>query len=145
MSRSVLVTRTLLSLTDLQLSQSGKYYLPDGTFGGGETAQRRTTSESPQVKGRYPSSLVESGRSGNISVHVVSTLAALQADVQTVIDALTQFTYQLTWQFDGLSGVWQCEKADWSLGASGTLDTDHLKVNTQIIHFVVPHNRISGF
>ncbi len=145
MSRSVIVSRTSLALADLQLSQAGKYYLPDGTFGGGETAQRRTTSDSPQVKGSYSSSLVEGARSGNISVHVVSTLALLQTEIQTVIDAMSQFRYTLTWTFDGLTGVWQCEKADWALGESGTLDVKFLQINTQIIHFTVPHNRISGF
>lgn len=145
MSRSVLVSRTSLVLDDLQLSQIGRFYLPDGTFGGGETAQKRTTSESPQVKGRYPSSLVEGSRSGNISVHVIATEETLQDEIQLVIDAMTQFMYLLDWHFDGLSGLWQCEKADWSLGASGTLDVKHLELNTQIVHFVVPHNRLSGF
>lgn len=145
MSRSILVTRTELGLANLQLSQEGLYYLPDGSFGPGETSQRRVTSESPQVNGRYPSSIIEGSRSGNVSVHVLSDLSNLQANVQTVITAMTQFRYTLAWQFDGLSGTWQCEKADWSLGESGTLDVRFLEVHTQKIHFVVPHNRISGF
>lgn len=145
MSRSLIVSRGSLSLPALQLWQDGRYILPDGTFGGGETGQRRVTSESPQVRGRYASSIVEGGRSGNVSVHVISDLSSLQGDVQEVIDAMTQFRYTLDWVFDGLSGVWQCEAADWALGASGTLDVEHLKINTQIVHFVVPHNRISGF
>lgn len=145
MSRSIVVSRTDLALPDLQLSETGRLYLPDGTFGGGETAQTRITAESPQVKGRYPSSIVEGSRSGNVSVHVISNLTDLQADVQEVIDAMTQFRYTLVWAFDGLTGTWQCEAADWALGESGTLDAAFLKINTQIIHFVVPHNRISGF
>lgn len=145
MSRSVLVARTQLGLGNLQLSQQGLYYLPDGTFGGGETAQSRVTSEGPQVKGRYPSSIVEGSRTGNMSVHVLSTLAQIQADVKVVIDAMTQFRYMLVWQFDGLSGTWQCETADWALGESGTIDSGFLQVNTQIVHFTIPHNRISGF
>lgn len=145
MSRSILITRTELGLANLQMSQNGRYYLPDGTFGGGETAQRRVTSESPMVKGRYPSSLVEGSRTGNMSVHVISTLANIQADVKEVIDAMTQFRYMLAWQYDGLSGTWQCEKADWALGDAGTLEAKLLLLNTQILHFTVPHNRISGF
>ncbi len=145
MSRSVLVTRTDLGLGTLQLSQEGRFYLPDGTFGAGETAQRRITAESPQVKGRYPSSIIEGSRTGNISVHVLADLSTLQADVQEVIDAMTQFRFMLAWQFDGLSGTWQCEACDWALGEAGTLDVKHLEINTQIVHFVVPHNRISGF
>lgn len=145
MSRSVKISRASLVLDDLQLSQEGLYYLPDGTFGGGETAQKRITSESPQVKGRYPSSLVEGSRTGNISVHVISDEDNLQDEIQVVIDAMTQFMYLLDWEFDGLSGLWQCEKADWSLGSSGILDVKHLQVYTQIVHFVVPHNRLSGF
>lgn len=145
MSRSAKVSRESLGLDDLQLSQLGLYYLPDGTFGGGETTQTRVTSEGPQVKGRYPSSITEGSRTGNISVHVIATEETLQDKIQVVVDAMTQFMYMLDWKFDGLSGLWQCEKADWSLGASGTLDAAHLEINTQIVHFVVPHNRISGF
>jgi hypothetical protein len=145
MSRSAVVSRTELGLAELQLSQEGHLYIPDGLFGGGETTQRRTTSESPMVMGRYPSSLVEANRTGNISVHVLSTLENLQRDIQEVIDAMTQFRYMLAWEFDGLSGSWQCEKADWALGESGTLNARFLEGHNQIIHFTVPHNRISGF
>lgn len=145
MSESILVSRTSLGLADLQLSQTGKYYLPDVTFGTGETGHTRITNESPQVRGRYASSIVEGSRSANISVHVLSTILNLQNDIQEVIDAMSQFKYLLAWQFHGLSGVWQCEKADWALGQAGVIDIDLLQVDTQIVHFVVPHNRISGF
>lgn len=129
----------------MQLWQPGRYVIPDGTFGGGETSQRRVTSESPQVNGRYASSIVEGSRTGNLSVHVIADRDTLQAEVQLLIDAMSQFRYTLTWEFDGLGGVWQCEQSDWALGESGTLDAVHLKLNTQIVHFVIPHNRISGF
>jgi hypothetical protein len=145
MSRSVVVSRTELGLSDLQLEQANKYYLPDGTFGTGETGHRRVTSESPMVKGRYPSSIIEADRVGNIAVHVLSTEANIQADCQTIIDAMIQFRFMLAWQWDGLSGTWQCETADWALGQSGVIHVKFLKVNTQIIYFTVPHNRISGF
>lgn len=145
MSRSAIVSRTSLGLDPLQLSQAGRFYLPDGTFGGGQTTQNRTTSEGPQVKGRYASNLIEASRSGNISVHVIATEETLQDEIQLVVDAMTQFRYILEWSFSGLGGVWQCEKADWELGSSGTLDAAHLQVHTQIVHFVVPHNRLSGF
>jgi hypothetical protein len=145
MSRVVVVSRTELGLADLPLEQDGKYYIPDGTFGGGEVGHRRVTSESPMVKGRYPSSIIEADRVGNVAVHVISTEANLQADCQTVIDAMTQFRYLLSWQWDGLSGVWQCETADWALGQSGVLDQRFLEIHTQIVYFTVPYNRISGF
>ena len=145
MSRSVAVTRIELGLADLQLEQTDKYYIPDGTFGPGETGHRRVTSDSPMVKGRYPSSIVEADRVGNIGVHVLSTEANIQADCQVVINAMTQFRFMLAWQWDGLSGTWQCETSDWALGQSGVIDVRFLKVHTQIIYFTVPHNRISGF
>lgn len=145
MSRSVIVSRESLGLEALQLSQADLYYLPDGTFGGGQTSQRQTIGESPQVKGSYPSSSVEASRSGNMSVHVFGTEETLQDNIQAVIDAMTQFMYMLDWKFDGLSGLWQCWASSWELGESGTLDAKFLKLNTQIVHFVIPHNRISGF
>lgn len=145
MSRSIQVSRSSLALPDLQLSEPGRFYLPDGTFGTGETGQTRVTSESPMVKGRYPSSIVEGSRSGNISVHVVSEPGDLQDDIQEVIDAMTQFRYMLVWHYDGLGGTWQCEAADWAVGQAGVLEDNFLELNTQIVHFTVPHNRISGF
>lgn len=145
MSRSILVSRTLLGLPDLQLSQENRFYLPDGSFNTGQTNQSRKTHESPQVKGRYPSSIIEGSRTGNISVHVIATEATLQDELQLVINAMEQFKYTLAWQFDGLGGVWQCEKADWALGEGGVLNVKFLQVHTQIVHFTVPHNRISGF
>jgi hypothetical protein len=145
MTRSVVVTRKELGLPDLQLEQKNKYYIPDGTFSAGETGHRRVTSDSPMVKGRYPSSVVESERVANIGVHVISTEANLQADSQVVIDAMSQFRYLLSWQWDGLSGVWQCEAADWAVGQAGVLDQRFLELHTQIIYFTVTHNRISGF
>jgi hypothetical protein len=145
MSRSFVVTRTLLGLPDLQLEQKNKYYIPDGTFGTGETGHRRVTSESPMVTGRYPSSIVEADRVANVGVHILSTQEDLQAECQIVIDAMTQFRFVLAWQWNGLSGIWQCETADWALGQAGVINQDFLSLHTQIIHFTVPHNRISGF
>jgi hypothetical protein len=145
MTRSVVVSRKELGLSNLSLEQVNKYYIPDGTFGAGETGHRRVTSESPMVKGRYPSSVIEADRVANIGVHVMSTLENLQADCQIVIDAMSQFRYTLAWSWNGLSGTWQCEAADWAVGQSGVLDQRFLEIHTQIIYFTVPHNRISGF
>ncbi|MGV8972721.1 MAG: hypothetical protein ACOH10_10400 [Rhodoglobus sp.] len=145
MSRSVLVDRTALSLPVLQLWQPGKFYLPDGTFGPGETAQRRETTSSPMVRGRYASSIVEDQRMANVGVHVMSaTEIGLQPLVMEVIAALTQFRYSLTWQWNGLSGTWACESADWALGLSGIIDEEWLAVDNQAVFFTVPHRRVSG-
>lgn len=146
MSRSVIVTRKSLGLSSLQLWQVGKFYLPEGTFGPGETAQRRLTSESPMVAGRYAYSIVEDQRMGNLAVHVMApSEGTLAARVQEVVTAMTQFRYALTWQWNGLSGSWQCESADWALGQSGILDEDWLAGNQQAVFFTVPHLRVSGF
>lgn len=146
MSRSVLVNRVGLGLDNLQLWEQGKFYLPDGTFGGGETTQRRGTSESPMVKGRYAYSIVEGQRQGVLAVHVVAPdVSALQARVQEVVTALTQFRFTLAWQWNGLSGTWQCEAADWALGQSGVLDEEWLAGDQQAVFFTVPHRRVSGF
>ena len=130
MSRSVVVSRTELGLADLQLEQVNKYYIPDGTFGTGETGHRRVTSDSPMVKGRYPSSIVEADRVGNVGVHVISTEANIQADCLVVVAAMTQSRFMLGWSWDGLSGTWQCETSDYALGQSGVIDVKFLKLHT---------------
>jgi hypothetical protein len=145
MSRSILVNRASLGLGNLQLWQRGKYILPDGTFGPGETAQRREFAESPMVAGRYASSIVEGQRTATMAVHVISaTEVGLQGLVQEVITAMTQFRFTMAWQWNGLSGTWQCECADWTLGTSAILDEEWLAVNNQAVYFTVPHRRVSG-
>lgn len=145
MIRSVLITRTDLGLSPLQLWQPGKFLLPDNTFGGGPTTQRRVTSESPMVKGRYASGIVEGQRTGGIAVHVIAgTSEGVQPLVEEVVAALTQFRFTLAWQWNGLSGSWQCEAADWAPGSSsGVLDL-WLKWHNQQLFFVVPHRRLTG-
>lgn len=146
MSRSVLINRAGLGLGNLQLWAPPTYITPDGVFGSGQTVQRRVTSESPMVGGRYASSIVEDQRVGNLAVHVGSpNEAGLQALVQTVITAMTQFRYTLAWQWGGLSGTWQCEAGDWMLGTGGMLDEEWLADHQQAVYFTVPHRRVSGF
>lgn len=143
--RSVLVTRTDLGLEPLQLWQNGKFILPEGTFGGGLTQQRRSTTENNIVKGRYATAIVEAQRTANMGVHVLAwDIDEIQPLVEEVIEALTQFRFQLTWQWNGLGGVWSCEAADWAVGAAGIIDEGWLKVHSQPLFFTIPHRRVSG-
>ena len=144
--RSVLVTRTLLELPDLQLWQTGKYFLPEGTFGPGETSQNAETVSNALVKGAYPTLSAEGERVGNIGVHVQAQVDSdLQPRVEEVINAMTQFMFILTWNYGNkLGGVWRCRAGDWALGQQGIIDEPWLKAIQQTVYFTVPHNRISG-
>ena len=143
--RSVIVTRTDLGLEPLQLWQVGKFILPEGTFGAGQTQQRRSTTENNLVKGRYATAIVEGQRSANMGVHCMAyDIDDIQPLVEEVIAALTQFRFQLTWQWNGLGGVWACEAADWAVGEAGIINEGWLKVNNQPLYFVLPHRRVSG-
>ena len=144
MIRSIVVTRTELGLGNLELWQPGKYVVPDGTFGGGQTTQRRVTSTSPLVKGRYASSIVEDQRVASLAVHVIAANeAGMNAPSMDLIYALTQFRYTLVWYWNGLSGTWQCEAADWAAGSSGVLDSWSAACHNELF-FTIPHRRISG-
>lgn len=144
--RSILVDRDSLSLAPLQVWQTGKFILPEGTFGGGSTGQRRKTTESDIVRGSYSTAIVEGQRTGNVSVHIFGNATdTLQDLVMEVITAFTQFRYTLAWQYNGLAGTWQCEAADYDLGQSGgIIDEGWLSANSQAINFSIPHNRLTG-
>lgn len=144
--RSIIVSRTELGLPDLQLWQAGKYILPEGTFGPGEAAFNRVTTEGPLFKGRHAVSIVEGQRTANLGVHVMAdVIEDLQPRCKEVVDALTQFRYMLQWQWNGLGGVWQCETADWAPGEGGIINEGWLKHHNQPLYFTVPHRRVSGF
>lgn len=143
--RSTIVTREYLGLGDLQLWQDGKFILPEGTFGAGQTGQKRITAENNLVKGRYATSIVEGQRSANLSVHVLAyAIDDLQPLVEEVIAALTQFDFTLQYQWGGLGGTWQCEAADWMVGEAGVINEGWLKVFSQPLYFVIPHRRLTG-
>lgn len=141
MSRSLLVSRTELSLSDLQLWDPPTFLLPEGGFSIGPQTHRREVATSPFTPGRYLIGLVPDVQTNRLVVQVRGTSGAdLRAQVTTVLAAFTQSTYTVTSNYDGLIGSWACEPADYSVGAEGVVDEFDLSFYEQAVTLLFPRS-----
>lgn len=129
---SALVTRTLLSLTSLDINDYENYILADQIMGGTVSYQREQAS-SPWVDGE----ITVSRRRGNVTepfrVWVIGSSASdLNSNVGTLITAFQQdlFTLQIT--VGGTAYAWQCEASDYSM--------DFTNVNLKALKVMVTFN-----
>lgn len=147
MSRSLVVTGGT-SGTALQLHQPGVSFLLEGTFSTGQQQRRRKTTESDVVKGRYATAIVEAQRVGTVGVAVQAlTDGELQPRLDAILAIVSEFRFSLAWQYDGLSGTWTCEAADYALGSSnGVMDEFWLQGApiVQTLYLSIPHRRLTG-
>lgn len=156
--RSMVVTGGT-SGASLQLHQPGVSFLLEGTFSTGQQQRRRVTTESNVVAGRYATSIVEGQRVGTVGVAVQAFQSAqLQPRMQAILAIVSEFRFSLAWQYDGLSGTWTCEAADYAFGdQSGTVDEFWLEPPSandttvyaqapivQTLYLSIPHRRLTG-
>lgn len=143
------VSRTSLSSTlgPLELWNPGTYVIPDGTFGPGEQTHRRLTVSSPWVRGRFATSIVADAQIAPLQVLVQSpTEVELDQRIAHLIDAMTQFTYTITFTQYGLgTNSWVCEQADYAVGPGGVIDNFGLLFFEQPVTFSVPRSPVNAF
>lgn len=145
MSRSLTVTRTLLSLSTLQVWNPPSSIIVGDSFMPGGQTHRREFATSPYVPGRFLIGATRDMQEAVLRVELTaSTGAALSTLVATTINAFTQYSYTLTWDFDGLTSVWECEAADWTPGEAGVLEDLDLSLHATQVVFLIPHNITTG-
>jgi hypothetical protein len=138
MSRSLLVTRTELSLTDLQLWSPPNLIVVGDTFGPGAQVLRRETISSPFCRGRWLIDAQPDMQDAQLLLHVMGSSGSdLSTRVGTVIDAFRQLSYTLTWNFDGITSAYACEAADFDAGRMEDID---MAFSAVPILFTIPHD-----
>lgn len=141
MSRSLLVSRDELSLADLQLWAPPTFLLPEGGFAIGAQTHRRETITSPFTPGRFLIGLVPDVQVNRLVVQVRGSSGSdLRSLVGTVLAAFTQTSYTVTSNYDGLIGSWDCEPADYSVGAEGVVDEFDLSFYEQAVTLLFPRS-----
>lgn len=110
----VTIGRSELGLADLELTEPE--YGARLVEPGGVTIDRRVAT-SHQIDGHVTVHARREQATGQLRVDVSGTDAAdVQANVDTLIDALSQDEWQLTADVDGTTWVWDCEMADYDVG-----------------------------
>ena len=120
MAASGSITRTSLSLPDLAICNDtyDVFYDESGALDVGTVTWRRQTAESPYVSGRVLMQAVKDTPTMSMRLAVTGAdLATVRANIQTLVTAVWQTTYNLTLTLDtGATYTWTCEPADAQVG-----------------------------
>lgn len=143
-ARSLLVTRTVLALSDLQLWQPGTFTVLGDAFGPGAQVRRRETVTSPYVKGRTLLSAVDDVQLASLSIEVGSTSGSgLSTNIAVLLAAFSQSTFTMSAIWDDVAVSWTCEAADYAVGPAGVLQDHDLKFFTQVVALTVPRSPVA--
>lgn len=109
------VTRSLLGLGDLNINDYTSYFL-SAQMDFGEKRYQRNAQGSPYMRGEVTVNRTEKQRIRNIGVEVLGTSHAnLESNLQALLDAFDQDSYNLTLTINGTTRTYVCEAADYSL------------------------------
>lgn len=115
------------------------YYIARDGIGPGAVSWRRDTVTSPYVGGDVLVHAVKDVQVIPVNLRVVGTTAEdLHTKIQTLTDAVSQFSYTVTAVIDNVEYEWTCQPADWSVGSSGAWMDMHLRSLTQPVTLSIP-------
>lgn len=113
MAITLKITRTLLSLADLDLIAANGYEVISDGLDMGNVVQRRDWAKSAFVAGAALLSAVDDITNSSVKVEVFgSSRADLQTKVGTLLTAFKQIFYILKFDLDGTTWSWNCFSAD---------------------------------
>jgi len=113
MAISCKISRTILSLSDLEMIATNGYEVMWDGMDPGEVVQRQDWAKSPYVDGGALLSSVDDIATGVLSVEVKGTSESdLQTKVTTLITAFKQITYTLDFNLNSTSWKWTCYRAN---------------------------------
>lgn len=135
------LTRTLLSLTDLSLNVDG--FCKVVSYDPGPVTKRRVVAKSPTVAGHVQTGSVADSRSIALILRLYgATKGDLDTNIQTVVDAFDQFTYQLSVQLADGTVVWACDDAEYRPVRAGGDGVDQVGLSKsakwQAFAFTIP-------
>jgi hypothetical protein len=101
----------------LELNDGVMYKVHAESFGSGAAqALRRTRVTSPYVGGQFLVNAVEDQVEENITVYCFGyDQIDLQDNIENLINAVSQFQYQVRIDTDASRRIWNCESADYSV------------------------------
>lgn len=126
------ISRTELSLADLDIDDGVNYILGNGVQAGA-VSWRKETVTSPFYEGRFVVHEVKDAADLKFLVYVIGeTYPAVNTKVATLLQAVTeQYSYELKLNVQGQQHTWVCERADYEV-AFATTTVNALKIPVQI-------------
>jgi hypothetical protein len=113
MDLSVKLSRSLLSLADLEINDHLDYYVSD--LGDTQVTWNKQTVRSPYVDGEITVQRSKQNVTRNMKVEVLGTnLADARANAKVLAQAVSQDTFTLTVDFGSDPTVYLCEASDYS-------------------------------
>lgn len=139
---SVLVSRTILGLSDLQINDHTNYFIAPGSFGGAVT-WNRTQVQSPYIDGAVTVNRTRNMVNDAINVEVRGNdTAGVHTNLQALLNAFIQDNYTITVSVNGSSRQYACEAADYHAEWTGPRwVANQIQVALTVPRFPVP---ISG-
>lgn len=126
------ITRAELGLANLVIS-SGNYRLLADGMDFGPTIWSRQEARSSFVHGAVPVNQIKDNTAISMGVRVLGASQAwLSTNLDALIKAVSQWTYQVNITMDGTAYTWQCFSADYAVGAMDAR-FDLLDVNVNLI------------
>jgi|LauGreDrversion4_2_1035121.scaffolds.fasta_scaffold436237_2 hypothetical protein len=112
MDLSVTLSRTLLSLADLEINDHENYYIAE--LGDLSVAWRRVVTSSPYVDGEITTQRSRQNTNRQVTVEVLGTdWGNAQANARALIDALSQDEFEMTITQDTEVTTYLCEASDY--------------------------------
>lgn len=106
------ITRTELGMSVLNLNVAGVCQVV--AYDPGGVTKRRVVAKSPTVSGHAQTGSVADSRSIALTLRFFgATKAALDAQIQTYLNAFEQFSYTLSIQLDDATVQWACDDAEY--------------------------------
>lgn len=135
---SVLVSRELLGLSDLELNDHSKFILAPSSPG--QITWQRQTASSIFVDDDVTIHRRRSKVTENIVIEVKgSDQGALQANLTEILNAFIQDNYTITTTFDSTEYQWLCEAADYQVIWDGPrVISKQVQVQLQVPRSPVP-------
>jgi hypothetical protein len=114
------VSRPELGLADLNLNDHVNYYVAPGIFGG-TVSWRRQTVQSPWIEGQFTVGAVRDQVEDKFVVEVLGAdQPSLQVNLQNLIKAFSQSSFNLTVQLDTAYYTYACEASDYTIDWTNT-------------------------
>lgn len=136
------ITRTLLSLSPLVLEDPTNGYSVF-KLGPGDASWRNETVESAYAHGHTLVSAVKDIQRAPLGVRVRGSSASqLDSRLDTLLDAFSQFVYYVGVITDGVTKVWQCDPADWTIGEAGEFNKYHMMAKIYEVSLIIPRQPV---
>lgn len=121
------VSRPQLGLADLNINDHVNFILSSSSIFSGTVSWRRNQAQSPFVEGQVLVSAVRDLVQDQIAIEVMAGKtgsvsaghSGLQANLKTLIDAFSQYNYNLSVQWDTIPYTYACQPADYTIDWTG--------------------------